>query len=797
MKLFFGDRPMGMSERRSLYFLICYGLMMIGCPAADAALEKSSKKECAMCHVMWLDVFRTEKETLIQWQPGNVLMKDTQGIVSAEEVCYSCHDGYVADSRHITWKYNNHTCFKKPSKNIRVPATLTLSNKDEIYCGTCHTPHSGEASLTGTVSGQTMPPGPMSFLRLSNTDSGLCEQCHADAADYKRTKGHPLHTGKGKIPQELFELGSVKAVNKDMVTCQTCHKVHGARGRNLTVMDNGRSQLCMVCHGERAIVGTPHDLKAPIPGATDMNGQPSSESGPCAVCHVPHKSAGGRLWAASIAQSAPGNPASRICLACHGEKPDGTMPAKIKGIGRYSHPNNIEPVSQKGQPPIPMNRTDALPFFDPNGNRSPTGTIQCFTCHNVHQWDPATPADRGGKDVDGDASNSFLRISNNPTSALCTECHWDKRQILSSDHNLSVTAPEAKNIQGVTAGVSGPCGACHIPHHAADKRLWARNEVKGMDPAPQYCMGCHTENGAAAAKPVGKNDHPVNITLKGLQIPSAERITPILPLFNTEGGTEGGDCILCLTCHDPHIWSAISKRPSADTASAEPTGEEAKNIEGNATSSFLRKPASPTPDLCVVCHENAGLVIGTDHDLFVTAPSATNSMGQTVAESGQCGACHAVHNSPESRLLWARSVGPVDEKQHPMNGVCTGCHSSGGIAERKTPATATHPEGQLMDTIIRFDGRPTGYTKIFDNTWKEVNVGDLSCSSCHSFAQWDHRVMEKGPGKNIEGNADSSFLRTSSDRAVCIDCHGDTAIWRYTYFHSPKKRAMLKSEGGR
>ncbi|MGA8181997.1 MAG: hypothetical protein WB792_18215, partial [Desulfobacterales bacterium] len=32
--------------------------------AVFAALEKSSKKECALCHVMWLDVFRTDKETL-------------------------------------------------------------------------------------------------------------------------------------------------------------------------------------------------------------------------------------------------------------------------------------------------------------------------------------------------------------------------------------------------------------------------------------------------------------------------------------------------------------------------------------------------------------------------------------------------------------------------------------------------------------------------------------------------------------------------------------------------------------
>ncbi len=133
-------------------------------PAAFAALEKSSKKECALCHVMWLDVFRTDKETLIKWQPGNVLMKDTQGIVSSEEMCYSCHDGYVADARYTVWEYNNHPVFKKPSQDVKIPAALTLSNKDEIYCGTCHSPHSGRRPHPGHL---RKKPYPDPFLFLS------------------------------------------------------------------------------------------------------------------------------------------------------------------------------------------------------------------------------------------------------------------------------------------------------------------------------------------------------------------------------------------------------------------------------------------------------------------------------------------------------------------------------------------------------------------------------------------------------------------------------------------------------
>jgi predicted CXXCH cytochrome family protein len=755
-------------------------------PTAFAALEKSSKKGCAVCHVMWLDVFRTQKETLIKWQPGNVLMKDTQGIVSSEEVCYSCHDGYVADSRYTVWKYNNHPIFKKPSRNIKIPAALTLSNKDEIYCGTCHSPHAGRTTAPGSSPEETIP-GLLSFLRLPNVDSELCEACHVNEADFKRTKGHPVHTHKLKIPKTLFAKGSVKAGEKNTVICQTCHAVHGTKGRHLTVMDNSQSELCMVCHKERTIVGTLHDVRKTMPEETNLRGQPVSESGPCGACHVPHKSEGYKLWARELQ---PGKSASRICLSCHTGAPN----SKIKSIGRYSHPIDVNAVSKDQGKAAPGPLSVNLPFFSKSGARQLRGLIQCFTCHNVHQWDPNNLDNKGGKNVAGNASNSFLRMSGTHSSALCVACHPDKRQIFLFDHNLVLTAPKAKNIRGETPVVSGPCGACHIPHNAAGKRLWARKVSQGKDGAPHYCTGCHSQNGAAKEKQVGKNDHPVDAVLKGRDIPPPDCVTEMLPLYNTEGGTEFGDRMMCGTCHDPHIWSADEKETVPVDMPARTTDTAVKNVEGDARNSFLRKAASPTPDLCVVCHEDTALLTGTDHDFFVTAPLSKNQIGQTVTESGRCGVCHAAHNSPKDRLLWAQAYGPVEKNQHPMNSLCTGCHSKSGMAKDKVPAVATHPKGKLIDNIFTFTNQGTGYIKIFDDHWKEVDVGDLSCSSCHSFYQWDHRTSKPGPGNNVEGNADTSFLRTSSGKTVCIDCHGETAIWRYTYFHSIQKRGMLKEK---
>jgi predicted CXXCH cytochrome family protein len=752
-------------------------------PPARAALEKSSKKECALCHVMWLDVFRTDKETLIKWQPGNVLMKDTQGIVSAEEVCYSCHDGYVADARFTVWKANNHTVFKKPSKKVKIPKELTLSNKGEIYCGTCHSPHSGREAAPGATPEETIP-GPLSFLRLPNVDSGLCEDCHIDAADFKRTYGHPVHTDKLKIPETLFARGSVAADKKDTVICQTCHAVHGAEGRNLTVMENRQSELCMVCHRQRAIVGTRHDLRKTMPDEKNMKGRTASESGPCGACHVPHQSSGYKLWAR---KRTPGNPASQVCLDCH----TGAPGSRIKGVGRYSHPVDTravpKAVGRDAQAPLEI----PLPAFSTSGGLRAGGTIQCATCHDTHQWNPDDPDKKGAPEIAGNGANSFLRQPAGPSSALCTTCHQDKRQLLAFDHNLARTAPEAKNTRGETAAVSGPCGACHLVHNAVDKRLWARAPLSGKGTAPHYCTDCHGADGVAKAKPVGKNDHPVDVELKGRDIPPPARVAGKLPLYDAAGDTPEGDLMTCRTCHDPHIWSAGS-RVDPDGAPG-PAGEAAPdNIEGDAHNSFLRKCASPTPDLCVVCHEDTALLVGTDHDLFVTAPTAKNQLGQTVAESGQCGACHAAHNGSRDRLLWARADGPVEKDQHPMNSLCTGCHSKGGPAEGKIPAVATHPKGKLIDNVLTLNDRPAGTIKIFDDHWKETRVGDLSCSSCHSFYQWDHRKRKPGPGRNVEGNADTSFLRVSRHNLVCTECHGETAIWRYLYFHSLKKRAMLK-----
>jgi predicted CXXCH cytochrome family protein len=401
-----------------IFTIILTGLLMV---SSALALEMSSKRDCVVCHIMWLDDFRTDKETLIEWKPGNILMRDTQGVVSSEEICYSCHDGYINDSRYIVWKYNRHTTFVKPSKDVAIPIDLPLSVKGEIYCGTCHSAHGKGAAPHGDPTGLT------SVFRETNIDSSLCELCHRNEAAYKYSNGHPLHTKTLELPDSMFQLGSRRGSSKNRVICQTCHKVHGARGDNILIIDNSNSELCILCHeNQKYLVDTKHDLRLTLPDEKNMKQQLLTTSGPCGACHIPHNSAGKKLWARRIYR---GNPATQMCLSCHGDETQ----YKTKRIGEHSHSINVNPSEDNTIP-------GKLPLFSSLGEKIPQGAVQCFSCHDVHRWDPLSTENKGGKDAEGDASNSFLRISN-MNSELCIKCHEDKRQLITSDHNLTVTGP--------------------------------------------------------------------------------------------------------------------------------------------------------------------------------------------------------------------------------------------------------------------------------------------------------------------------------------------------------------------
>jgi cytochrome c5 len=140
-------------------------------------------------------------------------------------------------------------------------------------------------------------------------------------------------------------------------------------------------------------------------------------------------------------------------------------------------------------------------------------------------------------------------------------------------------------------------------------------------------------------------------------------------------------------------------------------------------------------------------------------------------------------------MLWARPYGEISAGEDIMNSLCSSCHSKGSIAENKIPLISTHPEEWVISNNLRFDMKRTDFTPIYDkHTGEETSSGSISCPSCHNAHQWSSRIKEKGPYRNLEGNATNSFLRNVSFDNVCIDCHGLDALFRFKYFHDLDNR---------
>ena len=172
--------------------------------------------------------------------------------------------------------------------------------------------------------------------------------------------------------------------------------------------------LCENCHVDKAYIeDTDHDLKVTAPHSENILGQSPAKSGTCGVCHLVHNGKNQiLLWAQSFGGG--DSLMEKMCNSCHSES--GWARNKIPLIA--SHPKNrIVNVGRnvKGRP-------NYFPLFDrTSGAPVVVGEISCPTCHNVHQWSPGSPTKGQGVNVEGNATNSFLRTQS--ATLMCMDCH--------------------------------------------------------------------------------------------------------------------------------------------------------------------------------------------------------------------------------------------------------------------------------------------------------------------------------------------------------------------------------------
>jgi len=706
-----------------------------------------------------------------------------QLVTNREALCLYCHPKQNSlDPERAT--LGAHPIAVKP-RWARVDASFikaggTTGPGGELACVTCHRAHRGRPGTPGLV----LPRESYSCLLCHTREASIASTPHSTARAPQPTKGS---TADGGI-------------------CSGCHGEHGWRVP-LGQAAEGRSvieRLCAACHGAGA-AGAPfggvtnHPLGVAPPPGRGTSGLPLFRNDgrryrqgviTCATCHDVHRSGpGGRF----LRESSAGR-GRDLCIGCHAAEAvvAETRHDMTKTRGTTCGPcHSVHdalavaswPAARGGGDRAVADLGDycgvchrpegsaagavVAERFHPAGLAAGAGggkSVGCVGCHDPHRWNPSDATDRGGSAA-GDASTKFLVRSAAGTAALCTGCHAMQAAVEGTPHDL--TKSEVK---------AGICATCHSAHGAqplavapAQPQKPGGRFVPGADP----CEVCHAAGKMASVATVGASGHPVGVS-------PGRDYGPEVPLYGSSGKRQAGGRIACATCHDPHRWSPIG----------------GSGASSKAATSFLRVGADGYAPLCFPCHAEKSMVVGTDHDLRVTAPAAVNRDGQNAETSGVCGACHAMHRAPEARALWNRGFG---EGRDDASRACTSCHRDGNDQGAHVPPRAevhlmNYPGRGLVSRIFTItrevSSGPQGIP-VFAEDGSRADSGKLSCASCHDVHRWQADVTNSGSGLPVEGDISNSFLRVRGlalEKTLCAECHGQSLMEHYKNYHFPDRK---------
>ncbi|KPJ78116.1 MAG: hypothetical protein AMJ54_05345 [Deltaproteobacteria bacterium SG8_13] len=811
--------------RTLIFLIISIGFLPLSEAGAITAAPQNPKsaKGCAICHYRWVDTF------FVEGTGSDLVPYQSEKVVATPDMCISCHDGSVMDSRARMTIGAGHKTNTRPPEGMNIPAVFPLDDNGMVQCATCHTAH---GVPSGVGEDTTI------FMRISNKDSAMCWMCHPGKNGGKSARNHTVGPVKTRIPDNMLELSTAAGQKPSRIACETCHTAHGSTheayliqssrnsslclachhdkglitpdGRRnpghvvnvrpttasipasfmekgartgaggeiicttchkthgsptdshlLLMVDDNQSTLCLSCHADKQTVAeTGHNLDKSAPQSKNLQGQSVAEAGVCSACHLPHKPAREHSGSADFT--------TQMCMSCHGE---GTFAVREKLLGN-NHPLAVNPFEKKDDELL-LTSAQAdpdqmiLPLFTAFGVRSQGGGITCATCHDPHRLPLDTATEPTGERPRTKNQNQYLR---KPSPEICRQCHDAKFLVADTRHNLRRSAPTETNLLGRRASEAGLCDNCHLVHGGGRVFLWAKQQPPVEDNKQRpVCFSCHVKDGPATKKQLHDHSHPLQVSPRDMGMRTR------LPVFDPSVRPSADGRMSCYTCHDPHRWQPADSKTMSGT-----------ETEGDARSSFLRLPASPSSQLCGDCHGSQALIEPTDHNLLAAAPQAKNTSGQTPVESGPCGVCHLPHNSKNQLLRWGQRFGPGSSIMEKM---CTGCHSKRGSAPGKIPAISYHPEDIAIHNTGRNIKDESIYFPLFDPaSGKQVGNGPLSCPSCHNVHRWSLGEMQNRGSVKPAGSVASSFLRNRSYNTICMDCHGPEALFKYEYFHFPAKR---------
>jgi predicted CXXCH cytochrome family protein len=297
-----------------------------------------------------------------------------------------------------------------------------------------------------------------------------------------------------------------------------------------------------------------------------------------------------------------------------------------------------------------------------------------------------------------------------PAAARCLTCHG---RLLSQP---------VKHVAAVD-----DCLACHSFVKKDGQTL-----VSFSSAQPELCVGCHSDQAAAAAGKVAAPHAPVTGDCTTCHNPHSSDVPKLLRkrLHLLCDDCHGADDLrkghpywvataACLSCHAPHGSSARGLiQPRKQHPPFEERSCDACHFKGLKGRKAKRKPA----DVCFACHSDRQKAFSTG---FVHGAVA----------QGNCTGCHDPHLSTEPKLIKSKSPG-----------LCLPCHA--GIA-RKLDATSVHAPAK-EDCSSCHEPHRSDHPKLLNTP------APVLCLTCHD--EKDAKLAEK-------------HLGAAMGALVCGNCH--------------------------
>lgn len=376
-----------------------------------------------------------------------------------------------------------------------LPAAVRLDRNKQLQCTSCHDPHE-----------DTLP----DFLRMDNSQGGLCVACHR--MTQWGTSAHATSTatwnGSGKNP---FPAGGSPTVAAN--SCNACHRPHAAGGGWL-LSSSFESENCTICHGGTVakkniaveFANSGKMSRHPIEAAQwthsakeDARSMPRHVT--CADCHNPHQArAAGSVNSTALAGPLQGvagtnisggavasaNQEYQVCLKCHGE-------ATTTGATRVNRSrdirNRLSSSNRSYHPVVAAGRNGAARGFTQGYTAS--SIIRCTDCHNNSDPSPAGPhASRYAPILERNYVATDPAAESPGTYAICYKCH-DRNSVLGGPSGATTTAASAASASVIAATARAAAARATAAARTGGFPHWL-HVVKNQTP----CAVCHDAHGS-------------------------------------------------------------------------------------------------------------------------------------------------------------------------------------------------------------------------------------------------------------------------------------------------------------